>query len=729
MTKTGGFDQTIEVSQDAFGRGALVDDLYARLTELDASWSVRVALHGDWGSGKTSIAEMVAERARRAGHAVGWMYPWRVRSTSGLGLALTLAVLQAVEAAGFQLPPKRAAQKALTRSLELLSRLKGLDRRADMALDMLEDVNAFDAEFAAPIAAMLREQCKRVVVIVDDLDRCEPAFLAPLMLFMRTVLDVPGFSFLAPFDTDVISRTLHAANTAWSNADRFQEKVFDFRVPIPDLTVEQKSRFLLSNLVGAGLLLHDDDVRAAAVLLPGTPRAIKALARDLGAMKRELERRAPEELNWPLLVLVAMLRSTSLEFFRTYRREVGDLGRKADLDGLWELVGPTDASTRHRVRRLVDAILREGGDAETVRRTLHFTDEREPVTLREFDIFVDDVASKGFDTAMARLSNDPQQLAPHLLVRAIQSYQGALGQGQAASLESQREQRAHALERADQCLDIISRLLPLVAEATGGTLLQQSFADLLVFERDTVAPADESASLRARATQLLVAFCETADEAWPHYDVIVEKGLSDDAGPEPQRSLLMRDALQSSLRPLARRALLARLSLPQGLSPEFLSGGYDLGMPMRILLDADDAFWAPDAAPAILLRAAQQAAVRENAAAALTQILKKVRMSDGNWGYSAMLIGHALDTRSRRKDAYTQIDKYASVGSFLAREEMVGALWKAAVTGREKVLSRGSDSDLQATREALLQLGVREELLPLPDQSPEGFVPPSGLAK
>jgi hypothetical protein len=57
-------------------------------------------------------------------------------------------------------------------------------------------------------------------------------------------------------------------------------------------------------------------------LLPGTPRAIKAIARDVALMKTEIDRRASTELSWPSLLLGMMMKAESQEFFHEYRREV-----------------------------------------------------------------------------------------------------------------------------------------------------------------------------------------------------------------------------------------------------------------------------------------------------------------------------------------------------------------------------------------------------------------------
>jgi KAP family P-loop domain len=397
--KAQGFDRTIDSAEDEFGRGFLVDHVYNQLMAHDADWSVRVALNGDWGSGKSSIAEMIGKRARDAGHPVGWLYPWRVHTIQNVASALMVTVLAALEEANIRLSPSNTARKVAGPLVDFLTRFKGLHPAAEVGFGLLEDANSFDAEFAEPIAQQLAQQSKRLLVIIDDMDRCDPALLPPLLLFMRSALDIPSFSFLAPFDSDIVAKTIHASNRAWTNSDRFLEKVFDFRIPIPDLTNDQKSRFTVSRLAKAGFYVSDRDVNIVASLLPATPRAIKALVRDIELGRAEIERRTADEISWPTLLTVTMLRATSLEFFRMYRRELVDNAKDeqswrhasdCNFDELWDLIDHPDGVAKRRVLKLVKAleeIVRDSG-ITLLRRTFHFTDEYEPVTWKEFERFV-----------------------------------------------------------------------------------------------------------------------------------------------------------------------------------------------------------------------------------------------------------------------------------------------------------------------------------------------------
>jgi len=715
MTKAQGFDRTVHTTEDKFARGFLVDNVYDLLMAHDAKWSVRVALNGDWGSGKTSIAEMIDRRAREAGHAVGWLYPWRVNTNRDVALALTLTVLTALDDAHITLPAKRRVQKAVTGWLGFLKVFTGLHQAAGVGFSLLEDANAFDADFAAPIAQQLSEQGKRILIIIDDLDRCEPAFLAPLLLFMRTTLDIPGFSFLAPFDSDVVSKTLYVSNKAWTSADRFLEKVFDFRIPIPDLTVDQKTEFLGSQLAGTNLFVADSDVHACAALLPGTPRAIKALVRNVGTARSEIQRRSPEELRWPLLLLATMLRDTSLEFFRVYLRDVVDAtgqeqwqrrteqDRASDLNTIWEIVAHPDPATQRRVRQLVQALEGASEGIAQLRGVLHFTDEHEPVTDREFREFIAEWHQFGLTSALRQLpisrTSPMPEAAGYLASSAVTSYVRVLDDISHAATASQQEHRLSLEKAGRDYLAVATELLVRIGKARADQRFDL-FVRLLVTERDSDRALPDTSELHRNAKKVLEQLCALAQDDWVRYDDCISDSLGLSEGQDDVTwKVDVSTTLRRQMKENARADLLRRLELTNGLDGIFRghSAATQVGLMAHIFLDPSDEFWYETNAPALLAAASSQSVVRENAQAAIRGILDHVSVAGGNdpdWQIMR------LHMESRPPYSVQGL-----IYAFLRSTTQLQTLWSASVNG-----SNG-DAEIKDTRSKLIRLGVPAAVL------------------
>ena len=69
---------------DLFGRTALAENLADLLLSFPADSSYRLGIYGEWGSGKTSVLQLVENKLRAEGHAVVWLLPWALGSSDAV---------------------------------------------------------------------------------------------------------------------------------------------------------------------------------------------------------------------------------------------------------------------------------------------------------------------------------------------------------------------------------------------------------------------------------------------------------------------------------------------------------------------------------------------------------------------------------------------------------------------------------------------------------------------
>jgi hypothetical protein len=56
---------------------------------------------------------------------------------------------------------------------------------------------------------------KRLLVLVDDVDRMRPELVPTLLMSIRERLFIPGCHFLVAMDPDVVSRALSSVHAGW----------------------------------------------------------------------------------------------------------------------------------------------------------------------------------------------------------------------------------------------------------------------------------------------------------------------------------------------------------------------------------------------------------------------------------------------------------------------------------------------------------------------------------
>ena len=128
------------------------------------------------------------------------------------------------------------------------------------------------------------------------------------------MLDLPGFTFVLAFDDEIVARALIDNNPAWSDGSDFLEKILDFHFHLPSITAKQKERLVLNAMAKYCPFVPQESTKKIEDLLPNSPRKLKTLVRSLAALRPQIDRHDPEELNWTDMWLAQMLRLESHAF-------------------------------------------------------------------------------------------------------------------------------------------------------------------------------------------------------------------------------------------------------------------------------------------------------------------------------------------------------------------------------------------------------------------------------
>jgi len=220
--------------------------------ELDP---VALGLSGNWGSGKTTVLNLVEREVRRRATehrkiVVVRTAPWRYDPTVGVKETLIGEVLVAVqeELAKVASPSdkaknlvtalaarvdwakalKIAATTAVTLQLPNPADLVDLVRPRSDAPEAARGLEQFRSEFADLLSSEELSHVHGVVVLVDDLDRCLPATVVDSLEAMRLFLDVPKMSFVIAADED---RVAEAIRTRFSSIEVPPEESEDAEDP------------------------------------------------------------------------------------------------------------------------------------------------------------------------------------------------------------------------------------------------------------------------------------------------------------------------------------------------------------------------------------------------------------------------------------------------------------------------------------------------------------------
>lgn len=214
------------LADDRLGFGGFAQALAQSIARLAPRDGVVLAVHGPWGSGKTSavnmamdaLAELDSDDARTL---VARFNPWWFSEQENLTRAFFAEVSAALGSKvssrvieGLKSVARRAAgaKGLIGAGVALVPGLGALKDLAEGGLEALgtlaDDERSLDAA-RRELEEALREEGKRILVIIDDIDRLPADEARQIFRLVKSVADLPNVIYLLVFDREIARRALN----------------------------------------------------------------------------------------------------------------------------------------------------------------------------------------------------------------------------------------------------------------------------------------------------------------------------------------------------------------------------------------------------------------------------------------------------------------------------------------------------------------------------------------
>lgn len=296
---------------------ALLDD------ELDP---LAIGLSGSWGSGKTTVLRLIEQELARVSNPESTILvvpsdPWRYDPLTGAKETLISEVLGAlrrhlesqqgskdkamlllkglVERVDWARALRIAAKGALAFQVPSFDDVINIVRPAEGSSAAAPGLEAFRSEFQQLLESEELSNVRRVVVLVDDLDRCLPETVIETLEAIRLFLAVPKMSFVLAADEQRVAEAIRTRFEEYVPSDEAPEepaslylhKIVQTTVPIPALSrFDTEAYLVLLQILGR----LDQEQRTACV------EACTELRRTAGELD-ELATEAGQDIGKELL--------------------------------------------------------------------------------------------------------------------------------------------------------------------------------------------------------------------------------------------------------------------------------------------------------------------------------------------------------------------------------------------------------------------------------------------
>lgn len=343
-----------------------------------------VGLYGPWGSGKSSLLAAI----RRELHA--WPHPptvtaqysrfvptpeapivvdfdaWRYADKGSLLVSMLLRIQAAVQQRTDSASNQPGGQKKFQKALKVLTTvLQGIEVSA-WGVTVAANSSAGTVPPSGDLAATLMPfehlgeignalpDEQRIVVLVDDLDRCSPAGVVNVIEAIHVLTDITGVVFVLALDYEYLTSAILSAYPT-TDPDRFIEKIVQvpFHVPAPKIADAEMEDIIptwsaiepwLSNV-------ELEDVRAIMRIgLRSNPRQIKRLFNTFLLFAhmngvRQGTGSAPDSTldNALALKVLGLQVAWPAAFAELLRELASEFGKSSEGPADWDAVGKLDS--------------------------------------------------------------------------------------------------------------------------------------------------------------------------------------------------------------------------------------------------------------------------------------------------------------------------------------------------------------------------------------------------
>jgi hypothetical protein len=258
-------------SPTSFGFDRVVQTMTDCIVSVPQETPFNICLSGGWGAGKTSVLRGVEAslRARDEGASSDgtrfvplWFEPWKLGAENEVRDVLAHVVVDHIQEDANFLTGARLAvdRKNVVRVVaERLGNIRADDLSIAYRLESatrgtFKEIDDLFRRIAETYADDGLQQ-RRLVILVDDLDRCRPGRVVEVLETIRLFFGLPGFTFVFALDRLQVEEAILEAypRFARSDAQVYLEKIFQLTYRLPRKASEELSSFLEAELDKIGL--------------------------------------------------------------------------------------------------------------------------------------------------------------------------------------------------------------------------------------------------------------------------------------------------------------------------------------------------------------------------------------------------------------------------------------------------------------------------------------------
>lgn len=255
----------INFEDDLLGRKDFAKKLGQAILSLTSNENITIGLYGKWGSGKTSILNLAIREITNLSNSkykenkplIMKFEPWNFNDTDNLILqffkqlkgelkvreskGFTNSIGEAIEAYSDALQfaeviPQIGVMASLLKITARFTGKKMKGKQIDNSISGTKD----------KLIKALENQNKKIIVIIDDIDRLTNSQIRMIFQLVNQVAGLPNIIYLLSMDKEIVVRALE--NVQECNGEEYLEKIIQVPFFIPKIDYEKVQKLFLYKL-------------------------------------------------------------------------------------------------------------------------------------------------------------------------------------------------------------------------------------------------------------------------------------------------------------------------------------------------------------------------------------------------------------------------------------------------------------------------------------------------
>lgn len=240
-------------------------------------------IYGPWGSGKTSLMKMIKSETQSQTNI--WFDAWKFKGKVSLFDALC-------EILGEKLQTKLKNREVKRQTNEIIK----IEKKKSKINYNIRTINEYRQNMSRIIAYLNKNLDTKIIIYVDDLDRCDPADAVDFLENLKVFFDVPRISFIIGVNYDILffeinKRFKNLTKKNRNFTEEYLAKIINVPFFIPMLEQAQIKEYICHNIKNNNVL---EAVDVFSVGLEGNLRTVKRVVNTFiilnkVASKREID--------------------------------------------------------------------------------------------------------------------------------------------------------------------------------------------------------------------------------------------------------------------------------------------------------------------------------------------------------------------------------------------------------------------------------------------------------